>query len=412
MKFNISREVINNKAIIHAFIACNLFIFVSSFEGLFGIPNIVKYIFSVYTLVSLVVLYLKSDRLKINSYLLRILVTWVVLYFFYLLVTGVRFEIFFLQELFGERFFFIPYALPILFLRIRHNLSAYNTILRLTYRGIPFAIMALVFLLMFPSLYEYPYNIFIILLFSFANSLLLYVSHLLNWKYVTPMCITYHLLFIVLLATLGRRGETFEQLLPLLVFGFIRLRSSSVSAVKKGIFVIASLSAAIPASLYVYSISDNILLFQRGLNKEGFDDSRGETVINFLTDFGSRPNDHLIGRGLNGKIRKWLVGKEDKRFSRSIEIGYFDSLLKGGYLYLIPLMLLYLTSINLGYFRSSNDLSKGFSFLILYQIINMLSFGILTFSVYYFMLWIAVASSIDKTTRSYTNNQLKLAFNT
>jgi hypothetical protein len=412
MVFNISREVLKNKALVHAFISCNLFILICNFELLYGLPNILKYFLSVYTLFSLFIFYRKSDYLKINSFLLKLLVTWVILFFLYLVVSSVRIEKLYIQEALGDKFYLLPYVVPVFLLRIRHNLSTFKTILRLTYYALPFAIFALIFLILFPDAYEYPNDVFIVHAFSFAAALLLYVSHLLKWKFVTLLCILYHVLFIVMLATIGRRGETFEQLFPLLVFVFLRLRSTSLSTFKKGIFIVLSLSAVIPASFYVYSISSNIRLFQRGFDKEGFEDTRGETVINFLNDFGSRPNDYLIGRGLNGKIRKWLVGdKWLSKYSRSIEIGYFDSLLKGGFLYLIPLMLLFLTSIFLGFFRSKNDLAKGFSFLILYQIINMVSWGILNFSVYFFMLWIAVASCLDKTTRSYRDDQLKIEFN-
>jgi len=412
MKFNIGRENIKNKAIVYAFIFCNLFILICSFELLYGLPNILKYLLSVLTLISLFIFYRNSERLKLNSFFLTILVSWVILFFIYLVVTSVRFEKFYIQETFGDKFYLLPYVVPILFLKTRYSISTIKTILRLTYTFLPFAIIALIFLLVFPKAYKYPDNVFIVHSFSIANALLLYVSHLLKWRFVTPLSILYHILFIIMLATIGRRGETFEQLLPLLVFVFIRVRSSSISTLKKFIFVVLSLCAAIPASIYVYSISGNIRLFQRGFDKEGFEDTRGITVINFLNDFGSRPNDYLMGRGLNGKVRKWFVGtKERPKFSRSIEIGYFDAMLKGGLLYLVPMMLMFLSSIYLGLFRSKNDLSIGFSFLILYQIINMISWGILNFSVYFFMLWIAVASSMDRPTRGYDNNYLKAAFN-
>ncbi|MFZ1705223.1 MAG: hypothetical protein WAT79_12825 [Saprospiraceae bacterium] len=407
MIFKTGREFVKNRAIVHAFIFSNLFILVCSFEILYGLPNILKYLASVYVLLSLAIFYWYSDRIRFQSFFLKFLVSSFILFLVYLLFTSIRFEKFYIQEAFGDKFYLLPYVVPIIFLRLRYTLSTFRTILRLTYSILPFAILSLIFLIIFPDVYEYPDNVFIVLTFSFANALLLYVSHLLKWRFVTPLALLYSILFIILLASLGRRGETFEQFLPLILFVWIRIRSSSISTIKKGIFIALSLSAVIPASLYVYSISGDIYLFQRGLDKDGFNDTRGETVLNFLNDYGSRPNDYIIGRGLNGKVRKWIVATEKStKFSRSIEIGYFDSLLKGGFVYLLLMLTLFLSSIYLGYFKSKNDLVKGLSFIVLWQILYMISFGLLNFSVFYFMLWIAVATCLDRVTRNYDNNYL------
>jgi hypothetical protein len=400
-----------NGKVIHALVATNLYTFFAAFENKLHFPQIFKYLASVYALGCLFSFFFKSQKLRISSYYVKFILVWFSCITLYLCVTGVRFEKFFVQEFFVERSFFIPYLLPFFFLRCKFDIDFFRRILFITYKFLPFAILAIILCLIFESFFTYPRNLFFILTFSFVNSLLLYVSHLLKWKYVTVLSLVYHILFMTLTAINGRRGETLEQVLPVLVFIFIRINSSSVSRARKIILVSLSSMLLTSASIFVYSISDRILMFQRGFSKEGFDESRGDVAVNFLLDFGSKPNDYLIGRGLNGIIRKFTFGPESKRFARSIEMGYFNILIKGGFLYLIPMMLLFFSSFYLGLFSSRNDLAKGIGFLIFWHILYMASFGMALFNVTYFMVWIAVAACLNRELRGTSNTDLQVAFN-
>ena len=94
------------------------------------------------------------------------------------------------------------------------------------------------------------------------------------------------------------------------------------------------------STIFIRNNIDKIYLFERGITQEGFLESRGETIINFINDFGTLPNDYLIGRGLNGTFQKFSNG--DNQMSRSIEIGYLNVLLKGGFVVLLPMMALFI----------------------------------------------------------------------
>jgi hypothetical protein len=157
-------------------------------------------------------------------------------------------------------------------------------------------------------------------------------------------------------------------------------------------------------SFFVYQNKDSIYLFERGLSAEGFDKSRGETIDNFLYEFGRQPNDYLLGRGLNGEFQKFTSG--ENMYSRSIEIGYFNIMWKGGLVYLVPMMLLFIVSFVKGFFSSNNDLVKALAGIILWQIIYMGSFGMANFATSYVLIWISVAICLDPRIRNLNNSEI------
>ena len=124
----------------------------------------------------------------------------------------------------------------------------------------------------------------------------------------------------------------------------------------------------------------------------------------FLSDFGSRDMDYFIGRGLTGFVQKFDRGKQG--LSNSIEIGYFHLMLKGGLMYLIPYFIILFTSFYLGFYRSKNDISRGLSGLILWQLIYMVSFGMPNFNLSYSLIWIAVATNLNATFRRLSNKEI------
>lgn len=404
-------ELKKNRALIIAFIASNLFIFFSSFESFYNFPLILKYLASFIAIYNIGLFYKKSPSPFYDSTLINFLKKFFIIVSLYLLINSVRFELLYIKEVFAERFFFIPFLIPIIFLNLRYDVLFFKKILDLTYFFLPFALLIQVYLLIYPNHFEYPFNVLIVLTFGYANSLLLYVSHLYNRKKITYFILLYHILYLVILANAGRRGETIEQLFPLVFFILIRLKSYNYSKARKVFLFFTSILFFSIATIFIYQNSNKILLFQRGFNTKGFDESRGETVKNFLSDFGTKPYDYAIGRGLNGKIHKFSFGDINNKYSRSIEIGYFNILLKGGFFYLIPMMLLFVIASFKGYFKTNNDLTKGLSLLILWQIIYMVSFGMANYSVYYILLWIAVGASLDPYLRSLSNDEIKHILN-
>ena len=238
-----SRNIYNkNTRLVYGFMILNLFIFSSSFEGVFSIPRTIKYIFSLITLFLFFNFYNKSQRIKFDSIFINLVAY---LFFFvsiYLLISSVRFEFFYLQEILGERFYFLPYLLPLLFLFVRYDLYFFRRLLQFSYILIPIAIFAQLFIIPFSlDMSNYVYIVIGISTLSLAPGLLLFVSHLYKKSKYSRSSLIFFILLIIITAALGRRGETIESVFMLIWAFIIRLKSGNLSRKRKTIILIGGL---------------------------------------------------------------------------------------------------------------------------------------------------------------------------
>jgi len=394
-----------NKELVISLFLLNLFIFSSTFEVLIGISQIIKYSLSVIVIYFFYSFFHKSALQNVETFTVKCIKFIFLVVSFYLLVGSYRKEIFYIQEIFAERFYFMPYLLPLIFLFIKYDLSIFKYLIQFSYYLLPLALFVEVYIIIFTlDPFYYVQDVIAIITLSIAPNLVLFTSHLSSNKKLTTLSIIYFLLFAFILAKLGRRGETFENVFMLIWFMVIRLGSKSINQSKKFNFFVVSLILFITLSFFVYQNRKSIYLFERGVSASGFDESRGETIDNFLYEFGREPNDYLIGRGLNGTFQKFSSG--DNMYSRSIEIGYLNIMWKGGLVYLVPMMLLFIISFVKGFFNSKNDFVKGLAGIILWQIIYMGSFGMANFATSYVLIWISVAICLDPRMRNFTNNEI------
>jgi hypothetical protein len=394
-----------NKGLVFALISLNLFIATTVFESVYAIPNIVKYIFSVFALYQILRFYFKSERKPIDTGMIEGVRLVFTLMSIFLLITSVRFEKFYLQEVFGDQFFFLPYLTPIIFININIKPILFKPLIYYSYRFLFIALLVQIYVILFTLSFEYYVKDVVgILSFTLLPIILLAIPYYFSYKYSFILTLAYFIFFAIIYAVLGRRGETFEVVFIIIWAFVIKFGSKQLSSSKKISLFIFVLFFFITSTQIIIANKSEIYLFERGFNKSGFDESRGETVDNFISDFGSMTTDWIIGRGLNGTVRKFDSGEHE--ISRSIEIGYFNILLKGGLLYLVPMMLLFITGFFRGFFYSKNDLVKTLSGLLLLQIINMLSFGMANYNASYTILWIATAICLNPVFRAYSNEDV------
>ncbi len=399
-KFNLNFKI--NKGLVYALISLNLYIATTIFEAEFSIPNIVKYVFSLFALFHILRFYFKSAKKPKDGGMVEVTKIIFTIVSIFLLITSFRFEKFYLQEVFGEQFFFLPFLTPIIFLNINITLLFFKFLMDYTYKLLFIAIIVQVYIILFTlSDIYYVKDAIGILTFTLLPSVLLATSYYYKYQYSFLLPLVYFLGFAIILAILGRRGETLENVFMIIWAFIIRLGSSQLSSSRKASFFMFTLIFFISVTLITLSYKSQIYIFERGFDKNGFDTSRGETVDNFIADFGSKAGDWIYGRGLNGMVQKFNFG--ENAMSRSIEIGYFNILLKGGLLYLVPMMILFLTGFIRGFFYSKNDLVKALSGLLLWQILYMFSFGIANYNASYTILWIATAVCLNPVFRAYSN---------
>lgn len=148
--------------------------------------------------------------------------------------------------------------------------------------------------------------------------------------------------------------------------------------------------------------------FQRGISKEGFEESRGKVFEDFSIDFSST-SDWIFGRGLDGRVLRTIIQGEDT--GDLIENGFLHLVLKGGLLYLVPFVLILLRASYLGFFRSRNDLTKALASLLFIHIFMMAYFNLPDSSPRYIMIWIAVSACFNSGIRNHSNEEVSSALN-
>jgi hypothetical protein len=393
-----------------ALILINLFLFSGIYELFWGIPHLLKYIFSVAALIIIFQFYFSSRKNNIESNFDKVIINLFIIVSIGLLVNSLRFDTFYIQEVFGERYFFVPYLLPIIFMRSKYDLFFFKNVLKYTnYLIIPAIITQWIVLFFFRDIYYYVPGMTAIYTLSLAPMLLIFVSFYLNEKRIKYYSLLYFISFALLCAIWGRRGETLEPLYFVVTPFIMKILSKEIALVNRTKTLMFFL---LFLSISIFTIIQNYESFgfaeRGGFTQNAFDQSRGETVDAFFSDFGTKPYDYMFGRGLNALITKFFSG--DNMLSRTIEIGYLNILLKGGLLYLLPMLYLFIRSIYLGLFRSYNYLSKGLAFIVLWHVIYMSSFAMANFSPYYILVWIGVAANFDRSIREKTNQELNFYF--
>jgi hypothetical protein len=212
------------------------------------------------------------------------------------------------------------------------------------------------------------------------------------------------LLYLITALYVARRGEVFSLLIILLFTLYLFVFSSKKgSTFFKFIFVLSVLAVGI-ASFYIYSGSTfNFFLLRFS------EDTRSGVETLFLKGFEGRPLDWIIGRGISGTYYCPILNKSHRDM---IETGYLHIILKGGIINLCFYVFFLLHSAYLGFFHSKNTLTKAMAFYLLAHVILLKPWGIPTFSIEYFIVWICILYCQSKIWRMKSDTFIKGYLNT
>lgn len=184
---------------------------------------------------------------------------------------------------------------------------------------------------------------------------------------------------LFLMVFMARRGDTLMTILSFLCLFFIynnRNKKAVIPTILKIVVIV----------LVLYLIWTNYSGSLFGIMKERMEvDSRSGLFDAFYDDMGVK--DWIFGRGWFGQYfeSSWL-GK----YRNGLECGYLHLILKGGLLYLIPYVIILLMSARNGLFRSTNYMCKAFGAICLLRAINLIPFGVPSFTIQEFVVWVGV----------------------
>ncbi|MCX6238343.1 MAG: O-antigen ligase family protein [Bacteroidia bacterium] len=316
----------------------------------------------------------------------------------------------FFQDMFVSTQFFLPYLLPLIILYAKFNVFFFKYLLRITYILIFFEVALKLITLTIGFDKDSDRVVGVLMsITSLAGGILLFVSHLYRNKNVLKLLLLNFILGLIIASFLGRRGSVVSHLYYLIFFIILRYKSKLIRKVKKRVYLIWAFLIVIIFFLSYSYLEKNVYVFQRGFTSQGWEESRGDVIRAFFKDFSST-SDWIFGRGLNGMILR-SVGTDPGTEAGTVESGGIENgflwvLLKGGLLYLLPMLFLFLRASYLGFFKTKNDLTKALAATIIIRILTMFSFGIPELSTGYIITWISVSSCYSGRLRSLTNTEI------
>jgi hypothetical protein len=395
----------------------NLYLFVHAAETDFFFPNYLKYAFAIPSLLTLIYFFIKNKEINTYNGFTGLIVN------IFTIVSLVMVSIapfmprpnypglHFIQVIFTNRYYILPYILSLLMLRIKFEMDFFQYLFKIAKIFLPIAIIitAIINLFFIDTDFFTPWysQIHMIWIFELGFPLALFVSHL-QKKNTTILFIIYFILVLYFSAAYGRRGIALDQLGIILGYIFILLTNKDQFGKKYKKLLLPSFVIILLLIIsFSYKIT-NLYIFERGFDEDAIEESRGSVFDDFYSDFTSS-FDWTFGRGINGDyVRRdtvYMSGKADY-----IESGFLQIILKGGLIYLIPMLFLLLSSFYRGFFQSKNDLTKGLGIFCLLQVISMLWFGVPDFSSKYILIWIAVSTCNNSEMRRFTNLQVSNIF--
>lgn len=142
------------------------------------------------------------------------------------------------------------------------------------------------------------------------------------------------------------------------------------------------------------------------LRKRGLEDSRSKVDAALMSQMDDV--ELWIGKGLNGRYYFNLHLKNDRLngWRYVSETGYYNLVLKGGYILAWTYILLLLYPAFLGIFRSNNLLCKALGFIIFLSLIELYPFGHLSFNLKFLVIWIGVAMLMSRKIRDMGDNEI------
>lgn len=213
--------------------------------------------------------------------------------------------------------------------------------------------------------------------------------------------------FLALLTvTIGaRRGS----MLMLILLGMSALYLHFLSL--KGVRKVVSIGFIIFIGLVfigVYIYSENSIFAY--LSSRGLEDTRSnvdEALLAQMSDFQL-----WFGKGLNGRYYQgnWAVDNLYNGWRYGSETGFFNLVLKGGYVFAFLHILLLLIPALKGLFYSKNSLTKALGIYILLSLIELYPFGWLMFNIKFLIIWIGVVLCWNPRLRGMNNLQIKNEF--
>jgi hypothetical protein len=402
---------LSQKMFVWGLLAMKVNAWASESEAVFGIPQMVKYILVLFALFSLFyMMYQRPQTLRyygVNG----IVVGLFCIYSLWLAAGTVRSGARYFQFLLAAKYYVLPFVMPVFLLLARYDMRLISYLMKFSLKLLPLNFLCLFSVLATMNAEHWYEHLYRLHIFNFALPfVLLNIHYLLGKTRQRNLLIILYLGLMLVGAIYGRRGYVLDMIFMFAFYYLLMSFNRVVSVAKKFRSLIIVGVAVFVFIMALGFLSKKLYIFERGLDKEGWEESRGSVFRDFFSDFGKKSGDWIWGRGLDGKVLR-TMDIEGGGYGDTIENGYLYIFLKAGGIYLVMMMLLLLHAAYLGWFKTSNQLTKAASATILIHIIGMISFNLPVFNAEYAMVWISVGFCYSAEIRRLTDQNVKLLLN-
>jgi hypothetical protein len=241
-------------------------------------------------------------------------------------------------------------------------------------------------------------NIFVVSNFFFFLLLFKYLPK----KHIIVYFITWFLSFLTTIVFARRGGVALNLILISFVF-IVYLMS------KKGIRKFKVVLYALILALLLLVLSSLNNTFFDFLTYRGFEDTRSgvnQAVLSQLNQF-----EQIFGKGVYG--RYYFPVEGDMFFNGwryAVETGFYQMVLRGGYLFAFLYIFVLLIPAIKGIFSSNNIFCKASGLYIIYGLISLFPFGILELNFQFFIYWIIAVLCYSKKIRKMDDAKIKDTF--
>jgi hypothetical protein len=241
--------------------------------------------------------------------------------------------------------------------------------------------------------------------FSFSSGfiLLTYAYHTKKRQFLALGITTLALLIAIMRA---RRGLIFMYSNMILISYLLYVFHSKLKFLIIYLTILIALLGALYISGVYKPINNKLFGF---LVDRGDEDTRSMVEYYFYDDMKSK--DWIIGRGTNGRYFAPNVEENQlTNYRHTIETGYEQTILKGGFVSLGLFLLMAIPAIISGLFYSKNILSKVAAIWIFMSLINSYPATVNAFTLQYLIVWVSLGICYSKKIRDIPQNEVKNIF--
>jgi len=348
---------------------------------------------------------------NIESRYLRNIFIVFTLWVIYIVLNGLIIEYNYIKEYLFETYRGLPFLVPLIILTPVYKPLFIRKLWSLSY------LLGQLFLILFPfylilGLYNrQAFSEMYIWIFATGAGFMLLTSKYHTRKEIILSCVVVFMAFI--LSTVLARRNIMLTYAGFMFAGFwIYLFYNKTIELRNKVFAVALSLFLLCGGLYMF-LSNQETVFSKISERAGLN-TRQEVFLGFTVEMNKDVKYFLFGKGINGTyyapgIDKAFTGihlsyrNQDYRFH--IENGYLQFILNGGLVYLFLFLAILIPAGYLGMFRSNNLFTKGCATVIFLWLIDMIPFGVASFSFRYLLVWVCVGICFSKRIRSMSEDE-------